>query len=170
MKDKPSIVLVMAEHHKSLLDTFTEWKDHFAIDLQCFEKKFRDLQQKFVRWNSRKLNERSIYLTTSNVDKWKKLSSSKKAEHSLMECHGCAHGNNYEQSLFPVKSKQFKSCLQDNVFFAARKSVQEVLEQPTVNRCTKRGPLRRQANSDTPAELLWEDCAFVTIFISWFSE
>ena len=33
------------------------------------------------------------YLTTFNVDTWKMLSSSKKAEHSLMECHGCAHRN-----------------------------------------------------------------------------
>ena len=127
---------VMAEHHKRFLGIFSECKDNFAIDLQCFEKKFPDLQQKFVRWNSRKINERSIYITTFNVDTWK-LSPSKKAEHSLMECHGCAHGNSYEQLLFPVKSKQFKSCFQDNVFFAARKSVQEVLEQPTLNRCTK---------------------------------
>ena len=75
---------VMAEHHKRFLGTFSECKDNFAIDLQCFEKKFPDIMQKFVRWNSRKINERSIYLTTFNVDKWKQLSSSKKAEHSLI--------------------------------------------------------------------------------------
>ena len=54
-------------------------------------------------------NKRTCRISaTVDAEKWKKLPSSKKAEHSLMEFYGCSCRYSYEQSLFPVKSKQFK--------------------------------------------------------------
>ena len=50
-----------------------------------------------------------------------------------MDCHRCLHKYNYEQSLFPVKSKQFKST--NNIFRAATKTVSEICHQKV--KCTK---------------------------------
>ena len=50
-------------------------------------------------------NKRTCRISaTVDAEKWKKLPSSKKAEHSLMEFYGCSCRYSYEQSLFPVKS------------------------------------------------------------------
>lgn len=128
---------VMVEQHRRFVETFSECQGNFAIDFHCFQTKFPGLQQKFTRWNSRKMNERSIYLTTFSIEKWTQLSSSEKDGHSLMECRRCTQGNNYEQSLFPVKSRRFRSISEDNVFVAAKQCVQEILRRKP-GKCTER--------------------------------
>ena len=59
-----------------------------VIAWQLAKCKFPELQKKIARWNSRKINERVVYLATFDAEKWKKLTSSKKAEHSLNELCG----------------------------------------------------------------------------------
>ena len=54
-----------------------------------------------------------------------------------MECRRCTQGNSYEQSLFPVKSRRFRSIFEDNVFVAAKQSVQEILPRKP-GKCTER--------------------------------
>ena len=76
-------------HYDNFVQAFTECKENFSVDFAAFQCKFPELKKKFVRWNSRKINEHVVYLATFEAEKWKKLTSSKKAEHSLMNCVGC---------------------------------------------------------------------------------
>ena len=101
---------------------------NFSIDFTTFQRKFPDLQTKFAKWNSRKINERAIYVATFDQKQWNKLPSSKKIEHSLLECHECSQRYSHQLSLFPVKSNQFKNNQTENDFPAATQTV----------KCTKR--------------------------------
>jgi hypothetical protein len=66
-------------HYENFIQTFSECKENFCIDFAMFQSRFPDLQSKFVKWNSRKINERAIYVATFDTEKWRKLQSSKKA-------------------------------------------------------------------------------------------
>jgi hypothetical protein len=123
-------------HYDNFVQAFTECKENFSVDFRAFQCKFPELQKKIARWNSRKINERVVYLATFDAEKWKKLTSSKNAEHSLMNCVGCSRRYSYEQSLFPVKCNQFKSCQNDNIFRAATQTAREVCHSKV--KCSKR--------------------------------
>ena len=86
---------------------FNDRKENFAIPQKYFHAKLTDLQKKFSRWNSRKIEERTHYLNTFSATTWSRLSLAQKDEHSLMDCKGCAQRYSQKQLLFPVKSKQF---------------------------------------------------------------
>jgi hypothetical protein len=101
-----------------------------------FQSRFPDLQTKFVKWNSRKINERAIYVATFDTEKWRKLPTSKKAEHSLLECRGCSQRYSYQQSLFPVKCNQLKNIQKEIDFAEAAQTVRDVCHAKV--KCTKR--------------------------------
>ena len=122
-------------HYENFIQTFSECKENFCVDFATFQSKYPDLQAKFVKWNSRKINERAIYVSTFDLEKWKKLPSSKKAEHNLVECRGCSLTYSYQQSLFPVKSIQFKKSQKENNFPGAT-TARSVVGQKV--QCTKR--------------------------------
>ena len=117
-------------HYENFIQTFSECKENFCIDFATFQSKYPDLQAKFVKWNSRKINERAIYVSTFELEKWKKFPSTKEAEHNLVECHRCSLTYSYQQSLFPVKSIQFKKSQKENNFPYSL-NVQIWLECPT---------------------------------------
>ncbi|CAB4002168.1 Hypothetical predicted protein [Paramuricea clavata] len=125
-------------HYENFIEAFSECKENYSISFATFQKRFQDLHTKFVKWNSRKINERVKYLATFETEKWKKLPSSKKAEHSLQECRGCSHSYSYEQSLFPVKSKQFNNCQDKNNFVTATQTANDVGESKAKVKCKKR--------------------------------
>jgi hypothetical protein len=88
----------------------------FAVDYKTFERKLPDLRKKFSGWNPRKYKERDQYLKAFSADSWKELPTTRKDEHSLMDCPSCCdccHRYSVYQALFPVKLSQgnFKAFL-----------------------------------------------------------
>ena len=108
----------------------------FVLTSQCFKVGFQISKTKFVKWHSRKINERTIYVATFDTEKWRKLPSSKKAEHSLLECRGCSQRYSYQQSLFPVKSNQLENIQKEIDFAEAVQTVRDVCHAKV--KCTKR--------------------------------
>ncbi|CAB3995643.1 Hypothetical predicted protein [Paramuricea clavata] len=92
--------------------TFTNKK--FSVDFKTLQRKLPDLRKKFTTWNLRKKKEREQYLEAFLADNWKALSVEQKAEHSLMDRRGCFHRYSVYQSFFPVQSKKFQGCLEEN--------------------------------------------------------
>ena len=100
----------LVEQHRRFMKVFEHCKENFTIERNSyFQGKLLDLQNKFSRWNSRKIDERAKYLDAFSSTSWTNLPLSMKAEHALTNCKGCAKRYSFEQSLFPVKSKQFST-------------------------------------------------------------
>ena len=81
--------LSAVQYHRFVI-AFNDRKENFAIPQKYFHAKLTDLQQKFSRWNSRKIEERTHYLNMFSATIWSILSLAQKDEHSLMDCKGCA--------------------------------------------------------------------------------
>jgi hypothetical protein len=110
----------------------------FAVDYKTFERKLPDLRKKFSGWNPRKYKERDQYLNAFSADCWKELSTTRKDEHSLMDCPSCCHRYSVYQALFPVNSRQFQGFLKENPVVVAQNIAANVSKQPVQIKCTRR--------------------------------
>jgi hypothetical protein len=84
-----------------------------------FAKKLPLLRDIIKNWSPRDYHNRKRYLDVFSLENWKKLSDTKKQEHSFMNCRGCAVRFSGTQALFPVKSTFHKSKALTNPVFPA---------------------------------------------------
>ena len=124
------------EIHKRFTHMFAGRK--FAIDFKTFHRKLPDLRKKFSTWNSRKIQERQLYLDAFSADNWDQQPPERKAEHSLMDCQGCFHRYSVFQSFFPVASQEFKGCLKENPVVVAQGIASKIRANPVPVKCTQR--------------------------------
>ena len=108
----------------------------FAFDLKTFHRKLPDLRKKFSTWNSRKIQERQLYLDAFSADNWDQQALERKAEHNLMDCQGCFHRYSVFQS-FPVASQEFKGCLKENPVVVAQGIASKIRANPVPVKCTR---------------------------------
>ena len=121
------------EIHKRFTHMFAGRK--FAIDLKTFHRKLPDLRKKFSTWNSRKIQERQLYLDAFSVDNWDQQPPERKAEQSLMDCQGCFHKY---PVFFPVAFQEFKGCLKENPVVVAQRIASKIRANPVPIKCTRR--------------------------------
>jgi len=107
------------EVFKKFQSTFEHCNDKFNIDFMQFNKRIQGLKDTFNKWNFRKADEKSTYISTFSLDSWAKLSVARKNEHSFSNCKGCAIRYMQVQSFFPVKSAFLKGKAKANPIFAA---------------------------------------------------
>ena len=123
------------EVFKAYNTAFSDCREQFSIDFVKFHKKLPGLKEAFHKWNFRKANEKSRYLETFCKANWEKLSPTRKKEHCLANCKGCAVRYSEIQAYFPVKSNVLKAGAKRNPVFAAeneaRKMKGKVNNKPT---------------------------------------
>jgi len=107
------------EMYKEFNDTFTDTMDRFSVQFLQFHKKLPGLKDTINKWNFRKSDEKSCYMETFTRKNWKKLSDTRKKEHSFSNCKGCAVRYANIQVLFPIKSSFLKGKAKVNPVFAA---------------------------------------------------
>ena len=66
----------------------------------------------FRNWNRRKYDDKKTHYETFSVEKWNSLNESKKKEHRVRDCMGCAQSYKSVRILFPVKCRRLQDISQ----------------------------------------------------------
>ncbi len=109
---------LIQEQYLQFNSTFEKVKENFTMPYIMFAKKLPPLRDIIKKWSPRDYHNRKKYLDVFSLENWKKLSDTKKQEHSFMNCRGCAVRFPCTQALFPVKSTFHKSKALTNPVFA----------------------------------------------------
>ena len=95
------------KHYEEFTNRFSGLRN-FSITREKFVIKAPKIVDAFSNWNSRRYNERKVYLETFSETKWNCLSDSEKTEHSASDCVSCHIKYRNVQNLFPVKYRRLK--------------------------------------------------------------
>ena len=153
------------EQYDRFISTFScNNEERFAIDFLKFQKKISALREKVSKWNVKKLEEKSKFMTTFSIKNWMSLSDSRRKEHSLANCKGCAVRYADIQAYFPVKSPLLKAKAKSNPVFVARTAAQEYYTTPD--------PKPLQKDVKTAAKEIYKaiDCVFEKRFKTSFAD
>ena len=106
---------------------FAETGGKFHTNKQQFHKNLLNLRTKVRKWNIRKSAEKAEYFSTFSVASWGRLSVSRKREHCMYNCRGCAVRYAVTKSYFPVHSRfLIGKAKQENSVFAAATEVKKI--------------------------------------------
>ena len=111
---------VKSQQYSDFNEIFSDRQLDFSIDFQQFAKRLPSIKELFARWKGRDYKNKVEYLDTFSVENWKKLSSTKKNEHTLQDCKACFDNHTKLCPTFPTKSPTNEAAGKENPFTASK--------------------------------------------------